>query len=154
MIVSMLFIRNIIRGDMVIFLDCDGVVNSLGDKIIVKDSCIKILGKIVKDYTAKVVLVSTWRFGFLHDYSRCTPQIQELRSKCKNYGFDIYSRTKNLNNRSEEILTYIKEHEIDKFIILDDDKSEYTKIFNENYWVNGNTGLTIKDYNRIKKFLN
>ena len=136
---------------MTIFLDCDGVINVLGSRTIVNENCIKILAKIVNKYNADIVLVSTWRFGFLHDFSRCTPQVQELRRKCQKYGFDIHSRTKDLGSRSVEIQTYITEHNINNFLILDDDKSEYQIKFEENYWVNGKIGLSEKDYNKIKK---
>ena len=158
----------------VIFLDIDGVLNSqkyfienhqdnliyhkvynsntIEDKLKLQILDIdleklELIMKIVYETDAKIVISSSWRklriWPLLEDY---------LISK----GLPIIDVTPKLNDRGEEIRTYLKEHsKIDTFIILDD---EVFKDFYEleNYLIKTDfydEGLTEEDANEAIKIL-
>ena len=57
-----------------------------------------------------------------------------------------------LNDRTKEIEAYINKYEIKKYIILDDDKSEFKSgLLKNTYIINHKTGLTEKDAKKIVK---
>ena len=69
---------------------------------------------------AKVVVTSTWKE--LRIYSK-------LISYLKNFGIEVYDKTVHMSyNRGDEIREYLSTHEIENFIILDD---EIFRDFNE-----------------------
>ena len=129
---------------MVIFLDVDGVLNQL-QRYHLDDRCIKRLARLCSCLNAYIVLTSSWRLGFLHDFKSCSPQIQDLRKRLECYGLDISGRTKSLGDRYIEVDTYVKEHGITKYLILDDDKTEFSRSDKNLYLVKSKTGLTDKD---------
>lgn len=66
----------------IIFLDVDGVLNSVQDGYSIRlrtDSHLKLLQHIVKETGAKIVLSSSWRIGF-------TPASKNLLVRFKEYG--------------------------------------------------------------------
>ena len=135
---------------MVIFLDIDGVLNQL--QLYKLDSrCIDCLSLLCKHYNADIVLTSSWRMGYLRDYNKCSPQVKHLIDTLNLHGIKIIGRTKDLKDRYLEIHTYIKEHNIDRYIILDDDKSEFSTLDKNLYIVNFKTGLSMRDVGKIKK---
>lgn len=134
---------------MIIFLDIDGVLNQLQEWHIDK-ACVARLGKICNKTKAKIVLISTWRFGYFHNYSMCTPQVKKLLDVFEDNHIEIQGRTKDLGDRQKEIEDYINRRGISEYIILDDDKSLYNSIKNL-YIVNEKTGLTDRD---VKEILN
>ena len=101
----------------VIFLDVDGVLNNDGyfertknekqNRIELDDENIKCLKEIIDLTGAKVVVTSTWKELRIYN---------ELISYLKNFGIEVYDKTVHMS------------HEIDNFIILDD---EIFKDFNE-----------------------
>lgn len=129
---------------MTIFLDIDGVLNQL-QPYKLDEKCIINLANLCINLDANIVLTSSWRLGFTHNFSSCSPQVQELRQLLKHYGVDISGRTKSLGSRYFEIECYIKEYNISEYIILDDDKSEFVKSDKNLYLINYKTGLTCKD---------
>ena len=134
---------------MIIFLDIDGVLNQL-QKDYVDGECVKNLAILVEKLNARVVLISTWRLGYTHERRFCSPQIKILLDKFYTYDLEIYSRTgKLLDNRTDEIMTYLQ-RDNDDYIILDDDASLYTNHDNL-YLVNHKTGLTMRDVKKISK---
>lgn len=134
---------------MLIFLDIDGVLNQL-QRDYIDETCVANLAVLVHKLNAKIVLSSTWRFGFMHDFSYCTPQIQHLIKVFQSFNLQIWSRTGiKLRTRSKEIQSYLREHP-DDYIVLDDDASLFSNIKNL-YLVNYKTGLTSKDVKKILK---
>ena len=99
----------------IIFLDFDGVINIKTDNFttVQSEEAIKYLNKLCLETGFKIVVCSSWRehinyIDFLH-----------------NLGLDerieIVGKTNNSNSGKEfEIQQYIEEHDIDKFIIIDD----------------------------------
>lgn len=133
----------------IVFLDIDGVLNQL-QRNYIDINCVKHLHEIIKLINGKVVLISSWRKGY-SNLGKSSPQIEELKQIFNKFGIEIVGRTKDLNNRADEIRDYIKSHEVNKWIILDDDKEEYDKTTDNLYLVNCKTGLTTKDVKQIKK---
>lgn len=151
----------------VIFLDIDGVLNFNGcrNKIdgvyFVNDNKIKLLKQIIDRTGAKIVLSSTWRFGWF-DCDSGTDSIDaehftKLKEKLKEFGIELLSRTPVLAGyRGSEIKRYIEKwdgEEIEKFIILDDnaDMKPYMERLIQTSF---KTGLTQKNVERAVKMLN
>ena len=142
----------------VIFLDVDGVLNNDGyfertknekqNRIELDDENIKCLKEIIDLTGAKVVVTSTWKE--LRIYSK-------LISYLKTFGIEVYDKTIHMSyNRGDEIRKYLSTHEIDNFIILDD---EIFKDFNEliSHLVKTdfyNVGLTEKHKTLALKLMN
>lgn len=137
---------------MIIFLDIDGVLNQLQSGYYIDRQCVKQLAVLVKKTKAEIVLTSTWRMGFLHNRSKCTPQVQKLLAMFDEEGIVVKSRTKNLGDRKTEIEEYIKENSVKKYLVLDDDKKEFPKGTPEHFYlVNARTGLTKSDVEKAWK---
>lgn len=136
---------------MVIFLDIDGVLNQLQRNYYLDSECIKNLSKLCKTLKANIVLTSSWRLGYTN-FGKCTPQIEELKRQFDKYSIKISGRTYNLGNRANEIIKHIQEHNINAYIILDDDKNEFNGTTMKNlYIINSKKGLTSADVNNIIK---
>lgn len=134
----------------IIFLDVDGVLNQL-QKYHVDGNCIKELSKIYSADT-RIVLTSSWRLGFSRNINQCSPQIRKLITCLNKYNMSIMYCTEKLGDRRKEVLSWLQGKNIESYIILDDDKSEYSSIDRLNiYLTNSKTGLTSKDIKSIKK---
>ena len=160
----------------IIFLDIDGVLNSINlfketknikinyhkylDDYFLKQTIIHLLDidpnklyllkEIIQETDSKVVITSSWRmlkiYPLIEDY---------LISK----GIPIIDTTDYINsNRGDEIRDYLKHHDVDNFIIIDDDLfpdfNELTeKLIHTNFF---NDGLLDEDVYeavyRLKKF--
>ena len=132
----------------IIFLDIDGVLNQLQPYKIDK-TCVVALKQLIKSLSAKVVLSSSWRLGYSSIYDKCTPQIKMLLDYFPKG--TIIGVTKQLSSRDEEIRDYIDKYNVDSYIILDDDKSEFKEDIDGLYIVNHKTGLIDKDVRKILK---
>lgn len=131
-----------------IFLDVDGVLNSenfikehLDDDVILDESKVELLEKLVKATNAKVVLSSSWRTFFSPKMNVLTSiwtfepytRGKELKALLEKHGIKLVGRTKVSRNRwgdiydeglrGDEIEKYIKNHlnENDKFVVFDDE---------------------------------
>lgn len=132
---------------MIVFLDIDGVLNQL-QKDYIDENCVANLAVLVHRLDAKIVLSSTWRFGYTHNFDYCTPQIQHLIRVLRNFDLQIWSRTsESAKTRTEEIQSYLYMYP-DDYIILDDDMSLFTST-NNLYLVNCKTDLTSKDVRKL-----
>lgn len=118
--------RGIVVMVKIIFLDIDGVLNTirtakiLGDHFI-DESCVALVAHIVKEANAKIVLSSNWRIDeddkkivekalSPHDLEifDCTPVIEHP----PNESFVF---------RSKEIQSWLDNNAVQKFVVLDDD---------------------------------
>ncbi len=121
----------------VIFLDIDGVLNSLSTKetfegyVFVSDKHIILLKELIDRTGAKVVLTSSWRWGWFcseHPYVANESDEQDirlfkaLRDKLKAFGIELFSFTADFGFRGEEIDWWLKNQgeEVESFVILDD----------------------------------
>ncbi len=140
----------------IIFLDIDGVLNtkeSWQKPFSLVDECIKNFCAFVNrdGLSPKIIFTSSWKTGWSSIRQNQTPQIAELQEKLFKYGSSVFSRTKDFGNRQKEILDYLATHNVDFYVIIDDDDSEY-KGFDASgvYIINAETGFSEKDIKRIK----
>lgn len=107
----------------VIFLDIDGVLNSNEyfertknnklNRVELDIKCLKVLKEIIDETKAYIVVTSSWRL---------LKSFEDTKRYLKEFGIDIYDITKSIyGNRGEEIRDYLKNHDINKFVILDDE---------------------------------
>lgn len=122
----------------VIFLDVDGVLNSLSCKekidgyLFVEDEKIALLKELIDHTGAKVVLSSTWRYGWYamehFEESRDSDlrdihMFEKLRDKLLEYGIELLGYTEDFGRRGEEISAWLKKwtgEPIEAYVILDD----------------------------------
>jgi hypothetical protein len=143
---------------MVIFLDIDGVLNSLnsmksGDWISALDHtnwerpALDALQRIVDETGADIVISSTWR-KHQPDPTWWNEQFElaGLRAECIGTTGDAFN-----GFRGREIFHYVLANDIDKFIILDDDRDFYKG--QPFLHVSMDTGLTMEDARVASAFL-
>ena len=121
----------------VIFLDVDGVLNSIGNTIRVvkrlrrrkmpirslsmyyvpfRRACLKNLARIVRRTGAKVVITSTWKTG--------KESLAVLRARLAEYGVPVYDCTKMIGDRGAEIKEWLSEkRDVSgvRYVVLDDE---------------------------------
>lgn len=118
----------------IIFLDIDGVLNSWDDynnrcKNLKKEERprfgdieerpLMLLKELIEATNAKVVLSSSWRKSIF--------LISEVYKALSTMGVELYDITPILpsGNRAEEIKDWLKDKEVESFVILDDDGFEF-----------------------------
>lgn len=167
------YIRNYLRDVMqeelinnknIIFLDVDGVLNSISNLIKVyekthkqhsgynypfDEKCLENLRLLVEETNSKIVITSTWR--------RKEKSIKKLLEVLSNYNLDkeVIGYTPILNKaRGEEIKKYLSTLSYQpNFIILDDD-SDMGELLPYLINTNGYYGLTSEDAQNGIKILN
>lgn len=123
-----------------IFLDIDGVLNcsTTKDRCLfytgVEDKKIGFLKQIVDATKAKIVLVSTWRYTWYKDPNLKSQQDElatYLDEKLAKQGLSIFDKIDDeAISRGKGVLDYIsvlnsRDIEVDDFVILDDEFSDY-----------------------------
>ena len=114
-------------------IQIDGVLNTNYTKettssgvIFVEDNKIKILKQIIDETDAKVVLSSTWRYGWTDsDRSMFAQDFNELKEKLEEFDITLYDKTPifdyYMRKRGEEIQEYLHgRDDIDGYVIIDD----------------------------------
>ena len=144
---------------MYCFFDIDGVLNKTSQWKIpysLDDNAVELFCKLIKENGLVPILTSSWRIGFEESFSeKNTPQVRELERKLKKNNVIIEGKTPILKGRSRniEIERYLYYHPCKRYIILDDDKEEFTEITQHNYFTNSNNGITENDVKNIKRIL-
>ena len=122
----------------VIFLDVDGVLNTQFSEsrccgfIGIDDSKVKLLKEIVDATGAKIILSSSWRYGWERDEESCDQLAIYMNKKLANRQLHILDKTKEYMksddknvkycDRGSEIKEWLSRHpNIDKWVVLDDD---------------------------------
>lgn len=143
---------------MYIFLDVDGVLNKKSDltrPFSLNPECVKnFIELICQIPSAKIVLSLTWRNGIARDGSKAS-HVEALMNVLSSAGINTIDRTANApaGSRSKEIDYYLRRHEPDSYIILDDD----SKLFDEGvktknrYMINNECGFQKNDIIKILK---
>ena len=116
----------------ILFLDIDGVLNFGGCKdrapsgcIGISDEKLSLLKEIVSKTNAKIVLVSTWKFGW--EKTNKADMVVDciyMEEKFKEHGLSIYDKTYDRGfNRGQGIRDYLFDTEdfIDSWIVIDDE---------------------------------
>lgn len=112
----------------IIFLDCDGVLN---DEL-TEDRCNGYIGleaeylnnlkKIVDATGAEIVLSSTWRLSQTHSGRLIVGMYEYLEKRLLEIGLKIKDITPDMNGnrRGYEIIEWINNNKVDRFVVLDD----------------------------------
>lgn len=132
----------------VIFLDIDGVLNSLTyfeeNNILdgIDKEKVKLLQDIIRKTQVEIVLSSSWRIGYNKD------DTSHPCYKLKEYGLNIMDFTPVLRtNRGSEIKAWLNKNKVDKFIILDDesDMGDLLPYLVKTDWKNGLTKIEAEE---------
>lgn len=132
----------------IIFLDIDGILNREGCKYLidgihfVMPEKLELLKQLVDRTEARVVLSSTWRFGWINQKNGITDResrhFEALRDKLLEYGIELLDHTPVLDGtmecRGEEIDLWMKEwdgEEIQSLVILDDLNGRYLRPYSD-----------------------
>lgn len=179
----------------IIFLDIDGVLNGYGfwnmlgwkisnifhiqrlykkyarDPFGIHKEKVKRLAKIIKKTNAKVVISSSWRIFWNVSYEEKMDSVKLLTDLFDIYNIEVIDTTPCLSSRrrDKEILSWLSKNEekVDKFIILDDERSDLECFIGSNliqtssikkgiikgYWYE-NTGLKRRHINKAIRLLN
>lgn len=107
-----------------LFLDIDGVMNSVADNDLDGDICernILLLKQIVDKTNCTIIISSAWR--------KMTNRYNNMCHKLCSYGIEVYDKTPSIyeGNRGDEIKSWLKSNNIEPieeltFAVLDDDK--------------------------------
>lgn len=148
-----------------LFLDCDGVVNSkhhlktytlktfIADLDSIDPKAVMVLNEIVKKYpNLRIIISSSWRQHH---------SLDDIRLAFERKGFlfshqivDITERSGNKKSRGEEISTYIKENNISKYLILDDEVKVKNSHPNNTVTTTMEKGLTMNHLKLVEEVLN
>lgn len=122
----------------VIFLDVDGVLNSLSCKekiegyIFVEDEEIARLKELIDHTGARAVLSSTWRYGWYamehikkpdENDLRDIYMFEALRDKLQEHSIELLDYTEDFGRRGDEISDWLKKwtgEPIESYVVLDD----------------------------------
>lgn len=158
---------------MTIFLDMDGVVNNTSSYNIitlpiksddnryysstyVSAECVAPFIKLL-EYCNKnsidIVISSTWRLGTTVRYFNEWLNTYFGRHKLpKISGFTPRNYE---NHRGNEILQYVKENDIDNFIVIDDDIFDINDVIENDkiFYINRYNGITYSDVYKIQNYI-
>ena len=147
--------------DRYCFFDIDGVLNKSSDwrvKLYSLDiECVKLFCAFVKKYDLKLIIISSWRSGFISSGNlNNSINIKTLEDILSKYDVQIYSSTPILKGKSRdyEIKRFLFYHPSEQYVILDDDLSEYEEVPLKLILTDSNKGLTKSDLSKARKFLN
>lgn len=147
----------------IIFLDIDGVLNGYGwfehfivdnlfricrflgfakefkdhyDLFGIRLRYVRNLKRIINKTKAKVVLSSSWKFGWYKPYEDCSERMKALKRAFTKYNIEVVGITPYdlCSTRGEEINKYLKEHyeDITSFVIIDDEDFDINEYFPDN----------------------
>lgn len=114
----------------ILFLDIDGVLNSLAyDRTRtekqgnIDESRLPLLGQLVECTQAQIVLTSSWRKHWEKDDALCDARGREINETFAGYGLAIFDKTPihESNDRAGEIRAWLSAHpKVTEFAIIDD----------------------------------
>lgn len=154
----------------VIFLDLDGIVNTIQihkhklpwQRMIKKDGyyfdiclpsyhrvsnkqAVRWLEKLALETESEIVITSSWRIG------NSTKKIaRALYNSGLSRKVKIIDSTKQIGRRDDEILEWIETHYISNYVVLDDDSFDLEKVKDRLVQAKTNTGLTFDEYLEAK----
>lgn len=111
-----------------ILLDIDGVLNTCADwkkPFTLNSNNVKAFGEIFERYQPKIILTSTWRFGFIsRDNPKNSEPIKKLEQALARYELCVNGVLNYKGNRGKAVNEFVKTHP--NTIIIDDDPNELT----------------------------
>ncbi len=160
----------------IIFLDVDGVLNSSDwnhsnkDKVkngfLIDETKVALLGKLIENTNAKIVLHSGWRFWFDNNFKPVKKESEyfnELLLKCSISFYDFtpdfsteeIRRTKEFSLvKADEILSWLKEHrEVSGWVVIDDLDLHNSIISAHQVKPDSACGLSVENIRKAEKIL-
>ena len=143
-----------------IFLDVDGVLNndrtkalSPGGYIGIASSLVKKLAKIVRATDAEIILSSTWKNSDRDDFKYLARKL--MQSELYMSG-KTQEPNKALAHRGLGIKEFLKEHECDAYVIIDDEVFDFREegLLDHAVITDGREGLTDTDVAKAIGVLN
>lgn len=110
--------------------------------------CVQLLQYIIEETGAKIVISSTWRGSGL--------QMMQLMWERRKLPGKVIGVTPFLNDldRGYEIDEWLKENQVDSYVIIDDDCDILPQQINNFVQTDGEYGLILKDANKVIDILN
>ena len=125
----------------VVFLDIDGVLNSVDDyekfpqnkekgfpAYDIFDRPLSLLKHLVNETDAVIVLSSAWRVGYMHakenpSFNEGKNRFNAINNEFSRFGLSVFDVTPQLNGcRGEQIQAWLDNHDdVESFVIFDDD---------------------------------
>ena len=133
-----------------VFLDIGGVLNrkdGFYDEDDFSFFCMRQFGNAIKDFpNVRIVLISQWRDRFVKN-DECEYPLNILKRHVERWGPEFYDVTQKdiLENRYLEIQNYIKEHNVEDYVIVDDESRYYPKGCENLFLVKSDDGFTKED---------
>ena len=144
---------------MYIFLDIDGVLNckkQWNKNYALDDSCIGYFCEFASATGGKIILATSWRKAWAgRNNPSNPPHIKLLEEKLGRHGCKIYGKTTSIEGQQsdKEIKTFLETHPVEPYIIIDDDRSEYSGQIQNLYIINHENGFTKKDSEKARKMV-
>lgn len=105
----------------VVFLDFNGVLDTYEDFDVIDKSNLYILVDAINLTDSKVVITSSNK-NYFYRTGKHNYLMENLINVLHSYNIEVLGYTKDLGNREEEILDYLRTHpEIEHYCIIDDD---------------------------------
>lgn len=162
--------------ERVIFLDIDGVLNSnfwndahqmeIGNGLLIDVEKVQLLGILVRETNAKIILHSGWRFWFDAELNPLRREAEKLKNLLKSEGLTIAGVTPDYATeeirkskkfslvKASEILAWLREHEeVERWIVLDDLDLHHQEITAHQLRTDPSVGLTIEDVYKAEEML-
>lgn len=137
-----------------VFLDVGGVLNRK-DEVYDEDDfsffCMRQFGCAIKDFPdVRIVLISQWRDRFVKN-GECEYPLGMVKRHVERWGPEFYDvTTKDISeNRYLEIQNYIKEHNVEHYVIVDDESRYYPKGCENLFLVKSDDGFTQEDKDHL-----
>lgn len=160
----------------VIFLDIDGVLNSnswnrshqnqIDEGTLVDKEKMRLLGKLVKDTNAKIILHSGWKFWFDAHLNPMRKEAENLVKLLRQEELEIDGVTPDFSTqeikrskkfslvKATEILAWLEQHrEVDSWIVIDDLDLHNPEIERHQLRTDPEAGLTAEDVYQARAML-
>ena len=142
----------------VIFLDFDGVVTTPESDYVFVPELMTRLGRLLEETDACIVISSSRRCGTLEQTKESI--VSPDNTHVRNHPFPYYDRIVGqtpfviTSVRGEQVAAYLEMHpEVERYVILDDERRFLPEQFKHLVFVDEETGLTDKDVERAEEIL-
>ncbi len=160
----------------VIFLDIDGVLNShfwndthqreIGDGTLIDEEKVMLLGQLIRNTNAKIVLHSGWKFWFDGEVQPLRREAEYLISMLEKEGIKVSGVTPDHTTeeirknkkfslvKASEILAWLSQQgNIEKWIVIDDLDLHNEEIRKHQILTDASVGLTVENIYEAERML-
>ena len=160
----------------VIFLDIDGVLNSnfwndthqreISDGTLIDEEKVMLLGQLIRNTSAKVILHSGWKFWFDSEVKPLRREAERLISMLEKEGIKVNGVTPDHTTeeirkskkfslvKASEILAWVSQYDnIEKWIVIDDLDLHNEEIRKHQILTDASIGLTVENICEAERLL-